>query len=430
MTDTATLFADFQQLGLALAIGFLIGVERGWKQRLGPEGSRVAGLRTFTLIGLSGGLTGLIAGLSGPLLASSLTLAFAALFIAVQSPRTDTEQDRSATSAVAGLLTYALGIYAVLGDPRLAAAVSVVAVCVLAFKDALHAWLLSLTWKEIRSALLILASTFIALPLLPDTAIDPWNAINPRSLWLLTLLVASASFAGYVALRALGKRTGVLVAAIAGSLVSSTAVTADLARRARSGEIVPAAAVQAALIAHSVMLMRVGAFTASLSPPLFLALSPGLAPAIGLSLIASMLFARAAARAEHSSESRPFADLISPLDLREVGKFALILCALTAIASASANVFGSAGLTALALTAGLIDVDAITLSVARLPETTTPTAAAATAILLAAVSNSAFKVGIGGIIGGSRFAGPFAAVTALAMLGGGAVFVAFTALAP
>jgi uncharacterized membrane protein (DUF4010 family) len=98
----------------------------------------------------------------------------------------------------------------------------------LAFKDALHNWLDKVTWKELRSALIILGATFIALPLLPDRTIDIWEAINPRELWLLTILVAGASFAGYVAVRVLGNDVGVLAGAAAGALVSSTVVTAEL----------------------------------------------------------------------------------------------------------------------------------------------------------------------------------------------------------
>ena len=105
----------------------------------------------------------------------------------------------------------------------------------LAFKQALHDWLDKVTWKELRSALLILAATAIALPLLPDRAIDPWGAINPRELWLLTILVAGASFAGYVAVRVLGDEVGVLAGAAAGALVSSTVVTAELGRRVHGG---------------------------------------------------------------------------------------------------------------------------------------------------------------------------------------------------
>ena len=425
MPDFSDLLSSFRLLALATAIGFLAGVERGWKQRLEASGSRIAGLRTFTLIGLLGGLTGLIARVSGEILASALTLAFTALFLAFYARASAHTDDRSATTAVAGLSTFALGIYTCLGDPRLAAAAGVAMVCVLAFKEALHGWVRALTWKEIRSALLILASTFIALPLLPNQPVDPLGAVNPRSLWLLTLMVAGASFAGYVALRTLGPRTGVALAAIAGSLVSSTAVTVDLSRRLRAREIPLREALSAALIAQSIMMLRVGAFCASLSPNLFMTLIPGLVPSTAVCLLASALIRKASAPAQDPSAGIPYADLVSPLDLREVAKFALLLCALTVLARLTASVFGAAGLTALALTAGLVDVDAVTLSVAGMTAGGLALPAASGAILLAVASNTGFKAGLAALIGGLRLSAPFLAVCAISALAGALSLYAF-----
>src|SRR5262249_27023379 len=156
------------------------------------------------------------------------------------------------TGTIAGLMVFALGVYAMWGDLRVAAAVGVVLVGLLAFKNALHDWLDKLTWKELRSALLLLGATFIALPLLPDQTIDPWDAISLRELWFLTILVAGASFAGYVAVRVLGGDIGVLAGAAAGSLVSSTVVTAELGRRVRAGETHAAVGAAAAMLAAAI----------------------------------------------------------------------------------------------------------------------------------------------------------------------------------
>src|SRR5690606_3838488 len=114
---------------------------------------------------------------------------------------------------------------AIIGDQMLAAAAAVTLTTILAFKQGLHSWLNRLTWAEIRSALLILAATFIVLPLLPEGPLDPWGLFDLRALWLVTIAVAAASFVGYVALRILGDSKGPIVSALAGGLVSSTAVT-------------------------------------------------------------------------------------------------------------------------------------------------------------------------------------------------------------
>lgn len=235
MLEAGVLLEQGQRLGLALAIGFLAGVERGWKQCTEREGERAAGLRTFVLVRLLGGVTALLAPIAGGGLAAALAFAFCIAFIIFQMRQAADENDNSATSTVAGLTIFGLGAYAVLGDAPLAAAAAVVVTAILAFKQGLHAWLLSLTWSEIRSALLILVATFIVLPLLPNGPIDPWDLLDLRSLWLITIAVAAASFCGYVALRILGDRKGLAVSALMGGLVSSTAVTLDLARRARQG---------------------------------------------------------------------------------------------------------------------------------------------------------------------------------------------------
>lgn len=247
-----------QRVGLALSIGFLVGVERGWKQRDDSEGQRVAGIRTFALIGLLGGVCGLLFPAVGAAPVAAMTLAFGAAFAAFQFRQAVKDSDNSVTSTVAGLLVFALGFYAVVGETVVAAAAAVAGTIVLAFKEGLHNWVRSITWKEMRSALLILAATCIALPLMPEGAVDPWGAVEPRSLWWLTILIASASFAGYVALRALGPRAGLMIGALAGAVVSSTVVTIDLSRRVRASEIDPSSGAAAAALATAVSLIRCG----------------------------------------------------------------------------------------------------------------------------------------------------------------------------
>ncbi|HVY02254.1 MAG TPA: MgtC/SapB family protein, partial [Caulobacterales bacterium] len=229
----------FYGLGLALAIGFLIGVERGWKQRGEGEGERTAGLRTFALIGALGGLSGQIGLHLGAIAFAAIALAFGAAFTLFKYREHEAEEDFSVTGLVAGLVTFALGAYAQFEDKAAAAALAVAVTAILAFKQPLHAWLRALTWAEIRSALLILAMTLIVLPLAPDRAIDPFGAVHPRQLWLLTILVAGASFLGYVALRAFGERAGLYLGAAAGAMVSSTVLTLDLARRAKENSAPP-----------------------------------------------------------------------------------------------------------------------------------------------------------------------------------------------
>jgi uncharacterized membrane protein (DUF4010 family) len=412
--ETGEILETLQRLAVALAIGFLIGIERGWKQREEREGERVAGVRTFALCGLLGGISGLSLPLAGPLFLAAATLAFAAAFIVFQLR--DTE-DHSATSTIAGLLVFGLGVYSALGNLSVAAAAAVAVTAILAFKEALHRWLASLTWKEIRSALLILAATFIALPILPDRPVDPWGVVNPHSLWLLTIVLASATFAGYVALRALGPKAGLFIGAFAGAIVSSTAVTLDLARGVAKRETPPRDAAAAAMLATSVSLARIGAIGAALSS----SIAPLIWIPLGAAILVSLAFAASAILLDHKAEpDEHHQPLRSPLDILAVGKFALLLAVLTVAAQLSMAWFGNAGLNVFAATAGLVDVDAVTLALAGMRDLAP--ASAALAILVAAVANTVFKAGIGIAVGGRRFALWFAPACLAALAAGAIAF--------
>lgn len=413
--ETGEITEALQRLAVALAIGFIVGIERGWKQREEREGERVAGLRTFALSGLLGGISGLSLPLAGPLFLAAATLAFAAAFILFQLR--DAE-DNSATSTIAGLMVFGLGVYAALGSLTVAAATGIAATAILAFKETLHRWLASLSWKEIRSALLILSATFIALPILPDRPIDPWGAVNLRSLWLLTILLAVATFGGYVALRALGARAGLLVSGLVGAIVSSTAVTVDLAHRAKKKEVPPRYAAAVAMLATTISLGRVGVIGSALSSGIALRIWIPLGAAILVSLGIAAIARLADGAGKEQASERP---LRSPLDIVSVGKFALLLGLLTVMAKLSAAWFGDVGLNVFAATAGLVDVDAVTLAVGSMGGLTAT--AAAQAILIAAAANTMSKAGIGIATGGAVFALWFGAACLAALAVGLASFV-------
>jgi uncharacterized membrane protein (DUF4010 family) len=415
--ETSDLIDTLQRLAVALAIGFLVGIERGWKQRDDKEGERVAGVRTHALAGLFGGLVGLTLPLAGPLFVAAVSFGFAMLFILFQYRDAVESGTRSATAALAGLMVYGLGVYSALGDLTVAAAVGVTMTAILAFKQTLHRWLASLSWPELRSALLILAATFIALPILPDRTIDPWGAVNPRSLWLMTIILGAAMFGGYVALKVLGPKAGLSAGALVGAIVSSTAVTLDLARRAKSGEAPPRDAAAAAMLATVVSLTRVGiigsAFSASIALHLWIPL--GAAILVSFAFAAAIAFAGRNTRSE-SGERR----IRNPLDVVEVGRFALLLAVLTVAAKLSAVWFGDAGLDVFAATAGLVDVDAVALAIGGMRELSP--ASAASAILIAAAANTLFKAGVAMTTGGRDFSLWFAGACAAALVAGAIAF--------
>jgi uncharacterized membrane protein (DUF4010 family) len=408
---------QFQRLGLALAIGFLVGIERGWQAREVAEGGRTAGIRTYALTGLLGGVSALLGQSLGGWAFAAIGVPFAAAFVIFKQREEKTEGDYSVTDVVAALLVYALGAYATVGDWRLAAAAAVVTTGLLAFKGLLHGWLKGLTWPELRGALVLLAMSFVALPLLPDRGYGPYGSVNPHELWLLTIALAGVSFVAYAAIKVFGPSRGLVVASAAGALVSSTAVTLDLARENRRDSTGTVTRVGAALLAGAVMGVRLAAIAAVLAPPLFRLLVLPLGAFAGLSAVIGLT---ATLRLGSRPASKRASPMKSPFDLGLVFKFALVLGAIMAIARILSGLYGSRGLLPVAALGGLADTDAVTLAVARMTGQGLDPRLGAYAVLLAAAVDSVSKVAIAGIVGGVRFG---------ALLAGGTLVAAAAAAA-
>ncbi|MGE0240957.1 MAG: MgtC/SapB family protein [Parvibaculaceae bacterium] len=408
------------RLGMALAIGFLIGLERGWKDRTEEEGQRTAGLRTFALIALLGGIFGALTKDQDFLLLASGFIIVSAALAAFFWREGVSEDDFSATSLVAVMLTFMLGALAVLGDPAVAAAAGVATVGLLATKVQLHGWLARITWPELRAGLILLAMTFIALPLLPHRAIDPYGALNPYELWLMTILIAAVSFAGYAAIRIAGPERGTVLAAAAGGLVASTAVTLTLARLARDNPARVRLLGGSVVLSGAVMLLRVLAVVAIIN----LTFAQSLAPALLAGAVAMLLLAFWLIRSAPAERKEGGADikLKNPFDLLEVLRFGLILTAVMLLAVAARHFFGEAGLIGLAAISGLADVDAITLSMAKTAGTDT-TSGPALAILTAVGVNTVAKNFYAAYVGGGRLGLIVAAGTALGFAGAAAAYL-------
>jgi len=400
-----------ERLALALAIGFLVGVERGWRERDIAEGGRTAGIRTFALTGLLGGLAGLLSVELGGWAFAALGGPFAAAFIWFKAREQADDRDHSVTAVVAALLVFALGAYATLGDWRVAAGTAVVVTALLAFKGVLHDWLKKLTWPELRSALVVLAMSFVALPLLPDRGFGPHGAFNPHELWLLTIVLAGVSFAAYALVKVLGPSRGLVVASLAGALVSSTAVTLNLARISRRDPEAVGVAAGCALFAGGVMAVRILAMAGVLAPGMLTNLLAPLGVFAACSAVAGVVVIW---RQGGAGPPRDW-PMKSPFEMAMVFKLALVLGLVMAAARVLSAAYGSQGLLPMAAVAGLVDVDAVTLAVSRMTAREGLSGnLAAQAVLLAAAVDSASKAAIALMVGGRRFGAPFLLGTAAA----------------
>lgn len=408
----------FHRFGVAIAIGALVGVERHWRERDEPEGQRTAGLRTFSLIGMLGGGAGLLelalkatGGVPGLVLVG-LFLGFAATFTRFKLREAAAEKDFSATTAVAAMLTYVLGAIAVLGDMRIAAAGGVVLAAVLASREALHGFMRTLTWPELRSAIMLLAMTLVVLPLVPTDPVGPFGGLSPARIWTLAILLASISFAGYVAVKVVGGRYGELLAGAAGGLLSSTALTLTNARRSMV-EPAPGLLAAGALAAGAVSYIRTGLLVMALAPGLAALLVPALAAGALVMLAAAGALARTGGDGAEAARSAR-----NPFELWSVLQMALLLAMIGFLARAATAWFGNAGIIIVSVLAGLADVDAATLTVAGMIGGGLAVETASLAILAAVASNTLAKVGYGLMLGSRAFAWRFAASSLAAMAAG------------
>jgi uncharacterized membrane protein (DUF4010 family) len=378
----------FERLGLALAIGLLIGIERGWRERDAKPGSRAAGIRTFALIGLLGGVSAALAQFGPSLFLGLSILAFAAAFALFEWNEAKASNTSSATGMVAGLVTFALAALAVYGATAQAAAGAVAAALLLAERSALHTFVERLRWSELRAALILLAMTVILLPLLPDRTVDPWNALNPRELWAMTAAIAALSYAGYVCVRLMGERRGLLFGAAAAALVSSTAVTMNYSALPRTNGSRSAAISAGITMAWAVSLARMSALAIFVAPALVPVLLPPVAAAVALLLLAASLwYLRSRGDATDGDKL-----LSEPFDLGLVLRFGALLAVVVLVYKLASAQFGSMGLFPLAAASGVADVDPITLAVAKSAGVAVSFGNAAKLVLLAGTANFATRV--------------------------------------
>lgn len=387
----------FRRLAVALAIGLLIGLERGWQTREESDHQRTAGLRTFALTGLLGGISGLISIASSPIIMAAALLAFTGALVTFSYLEASAEKNFSVTGVVAGILTFLLGAYAILGNEIVAVAAAVAMAGLLALRERLHSWVRAITWLEMRSVLMLLAMSFLLLPILPNHPVDPWLVLNPAEIWLLAILIAGVSFAGYVAVRLLGDKAGIAVAAIAGGLASSTATTLSFSRLAREHPQSTHLLAGGVLLAGVIMLVRIVVLAGALKPELIAPLLWPLAAAATVMAIGCLVLM--GGRADPDRE-HPVLKIRNPFEIATVLQLAGLIAVILLLTKLAATQIGSAGIYLLAALSGIADVDALTLSMARLAGGQLAVDHAATAILIAASVNTASKATMAGLVGG------------------------------
>jgi len=391
---------DASGLVAALAVGLVIGLERGWHDRELPEGGRVAGLRTFALTGLLGGVLGHLQPDFGawPLLGALLGLA---LLLTVSYVRNaELSGNLSATTPVAMLLTLVLGAFAAHGNITLALSAAVIGAVLLDLKPTLHGWLRLIDHRELTASLQLLVLSMVILPYLPNTGLGPYAALNPYQLWWAVILIAGLSLTGHFAMRITGAQRGVLWTGILGGLASSTAATLALARYAREQPSLAGAAVAGTLAACGVMFFRMVVLLGVIRPTLLSTFGSALV-VTGVVLLCMALWRWR--KLDRTVVGEGAVGAMAPFDLGTALGFGVLLAVMSVLVPAAKQWLDTSGLYVLSAVSGLADVDAILISLARLHGAGgLSTVATVTALGLATLANMVAKVGIAWTTGGAQ----------------------------
>ncbi|HXT68751.1 MAG TPA: DUF4010 domain-containing protein [Vicinamibacterales bacterium] len=386
--------SELAGLVVALLGGAGVGLERQWSGHADGPRARFAGIRTFTLLGALGGLSGDL-WRSGMTLPAGVLLAGAVLIVVagyVVASRTDID----GTTEVAALVVLAAGIFAGIGSIRLASGIFALLTLILVEKSRLHALVKRIDDVGLRSGVQFGVMALVILPLLPEGPFGPVGGIRPRELWALVLFFSALSFAGFVARRVAGPGRGYLVTGLLGGLVSSTNTTLMFARASRHHRSMERALAFGAVAANAMLFPRVVVATAVLGPAVVPALVLYLAPPAAVA-VALMLWYRTSGSEERELTPR------NPLQLAQALQMAVMFQAVLVLVYLARSTWGTSGVLSAAAVLGLTDVDALTISMARdiAPALSAQTAAAGIAIGIGA--NTLVKLGIALFFGSRQF---------------------------
>jgi uncharacterized membrane protein (DUF4010 family) len=376
-------------LGIAIAIGFMIGLEREWAE------NKPIGVRSSSLIAALGGLSALMLPETDgwPVAAGLLALGL------ILMSRTRGDEHAGTTTIIAALVVYLLGAAAVAGYWLQTIVTGGAVMLLLHWKKPLHRWVDRLGDRDFEIIVRFVLIALVVLPVLPNRNIGPYDVFNPFTAWSLVVLIVAINLVGYVAFRLVGARAGGWAAGLLGGLVSSTATTISYAGMSRrDGELAPLAAL-IILVASAVVYVRVLLELAIVAPELVVPMAgPGVT--FGLLLVGLGAFAY---RRYQSSDKTNMPQRENPARIRQALTFAALYVVILFAVAAARELIGEDAIYGVAFVSGLTDVDALTLSVGQLYSSgKTGSADAWRAIFLATLSNLLFKMIAASFLGSAQ----------------------------
>ncbi len=409
----------FLRLGLAIAIGLLVGLQRQ------SEGNRLAGIRTFPILCVLGYLCALLAQDYGGWTVAAGAIALTGLMVAgLYRLANDGKERPGMTTLAAGLLLYAVGAWLAKGSIALAVAVGGGVAVLLQAKASLHALVGRLGGEDLRAVFLFVLLALVILPILPRQGYSfglPIEVINPREVWLLVVLIVGVGLVGYFLLKFLGERAGTVLGGILGGLVSSTATTVSFARRSRTSPGLSRMSAVVVQLATTMSMLRLTVLVCALAPAAVLGqvVAPMLVLGGGMAVITL-----AAWGWMRSTGERHVAEQGNPAELVPALVFGGLYAVISFATAAGNHWFGQQAMYAVAGISGTTDLDAITLSAVRLAEKQAITPAFAwRLIIVGTIANLAFKTGVAFAMGSREMAWRTAVLYGASALVGAGVLI-------
>lgn len=369
----------------SMGIGFLIGLER---ER--HEGT-IAGVRTITLIALAGSLSGLISDLTDSLAVPWILLALIVASLLVAQFKSQVEESDT-TTVLAAILAYVLGYVLWFGHAVFPAALAIAVTAVLYFREELQGFPRRLSRQDITSFFQFAALAFILLPILPNDTYGPYDVINPYQIGWLVVLISGLSLTGYIALRLLRGKSGLVVIGLLGGLVSTTATTLVYSRHSKRTPHFSRSAATIILLSHLVLFARIAVVVTIVEYQLLSSMLPWIIGGLvaGVLCLAGLLGHR-----EDVQQPLPELKVSNPTELKSAFGFAIGFSLVLLLSAWMHDTFANAGGYVIAFLSGLTDVDAITIANLKLFSVGAIDAATAVkAIVIAFLANLLFKLGI------------------------------------
>jgi len=399
----------FQNIIIAIALGLLVGLQREMHLLYANRQKDFAGARTFALICLSGYLSSWLNHFIAFFLPITTLVLGAFLISAYVLNRTPNETGM--TTEFSAFVIFLIGALLAYERAMLAVFITMSILFVLNLKEKIQTYEKVISKQELSAAILFLTMSCVILPLVPNNTLDPWGYFNVYQIWLMVVLVAGISFLGYIAVRIIGIKYGIGLMGLLGGIVSSTAVTFSLSRRARENTMLTKNLAISICLACSIMLLRLLIEIYIIYPTLALRmiLPTSIASGIGY-LYLGYLYLTA-----HKEKIVPNTTFTNPFRLSEALLLGLLFGGVIALIKFSNASFGDSGVYIVSFISGLADTDAIALSLATLAQNNLTHETALQALILAMIANSIVKFTVTLFLGSPQLARYVGVYLALSM---------------